>query len=64
MAKTKVKGQVSGERLNYILSQPAIFCFLISLLLITITLAALGVYVRGREHMPDLDAMKVSGPGN
>jgi hypothetical protein len=63
MAAKKLKGEVPGGRsrvYEYILSQPAILCFLISLFLITIALAALGVYVRGKDRVPDLDAMKVS----
>jgi len=40
-------------------SQPAPFCFIISLYFIAGTLALLGLYIKG-DHMPDLDAMKVS----
>ena len=40
-------------------NRPAVFCFVLSLFLIGITLALLGLYITERDHMPDLDAMKV-----
>lgn len=45
--------------LNLIRTQPVTFCFMLSLFLIAITLAALGLYIKGKDNLPDLDAMKV-----
>lgn len=59
MAKSILRPKERFRVLDYFVTQPAVFCFVLSLFLIAITLSALGVYVRGREHMPDLDAMKV-----
>lgn len=64
MASREVK-QDSADRCSqrivvYIRNQPAVSCFVLSLLAIAITLASLGVYITGQDHMPDLDAIKVS----
>ncbi len=54
------KKKLCSPILGYLSREPAIFCFLLSLFLIALTLITLGVYVRGKDHIPDLDAMKVS----
>ena len=46
--------------LSYVITQPASCCFILSLFLIAIELIALGIYVAKKDHMPDLDAMKVN----
>ena len=58
--KSKLKTAMWRGWFSYALTQPPVFGFLISLFLIAISLAALGMFVRGREHMPDLEAMQVS----
>ena len=48
---------------DFLSSQPSSFCFILSLFFIAVTLALLGLYIKG-DHMPDIDAMKVAGKLN
>lgn len=58
--KKCAQGFLKIRILSYVITQPASFCFILSLFLIAIELIALGIYVAKKDHMPDLDAMKVN----
>ena len=44
---------------SFVKTEPPTFCFQLSIVLIAITMATLGLYVNAKNVLPDLDAMKV-----
>ena len=54
-----IKDEFATRIQTHFKTQPASCCFLLAVLSIAITMAALGLYVRRNEELPDLDSMKV-----
>ena len=54
-----LKDRFTFQILSHIQTQPASCCFLLAVVFIALTMAALGLYVQKKEVMPDLDSMKV-----
>lgn len=44
----------------YVIAQPASFVFILSLVLITLTMPPMAMYIKNSDQLPDLDTMRVS----
>lgn len=44
----------------YVLAQPASFVFILSLVLITLSMPPIALYIKNADQLPDLDTMRVS----
>lgn len=44
----------------YVIAQPASFVFILSLLLITLSMPPIALYIKNADELPDLDTMRVS----